>query len=197
MALDDQLAFGLARLAAHARHVTWQAGEREGLTPTQAEALDLVARRDEGIRLTALATHIQVSQPTASDVVSALVRKGLLARHADPTDGRATILRATREGESLVARWPVGFATSIALLSEDRRELLLGLVMETVSALVETGAIPPQRMCRTCRFFARDVHPGSARPHHCRFVDLPLASGDLRIDCTEHQQQVQPVGRPF
>lgn len=188
MALDDQLAFGLSRLAAHARQVTWQAGEREGLTPTQAEALDLVARQDEGIRLTVLASQLQVTQPTASDAVAALVRKGLLARHADPTDRRAMLLRVTRDGEALLARWPAGFATSIAFLSEDRRELLLGLVTEVITGLVGTGAIPPQRMCRTCRFFARDVHPGSDRPHHCRFVDLPLANNDLRIDCTEHQE---------
>ncbi len=188
MAIPDQLAFGLARLAAHARQVTWQAGEREGLTPTQAEALDLVARRDEGIRLTALANQLQVTQPTASDAVAALVRKGLLTRHADPADRRAMLLRVTRDGEALLARWPTGFGATIAGLSSEQQEQLLGLVREAMVSLINSGAIPRQRMCQSCRFFAPNAHIGSDRPHHCRFVDLPLGPGDLRLDCTEHQE---------
>jgi hypothetical protein len=30
------------------------------------------------------------------------------------------------------------------------------------------------------------VHEGAA-PHHCAFVDAPLANEQLRIDCPEHE----------
>jgi hypothetical protein len=39
----------------------------------------------------------------------------------------------------------------------------------------------------TCRFFRRDAHPDSARPHHCALLDAPIGSGELRVDCAEHE----------
>jgi hypothetical protein len=39
----------------------------------------------------------------------------------------------------------------------------------------------------TCRFFRRDAHANSTRPHHCALADAPIGSGELRIDCAEHE----------
>lgn len=189
MSISVQLAFGLARLAAVARQETWRAGEVEGLTPTQAEALDLLARRPEGIRLSALAAHLNVTQPTASDAVSALVRKKLAAKRADPADRRAVLLQLTDDGRRVTSRWPSSFSTVVDAMTDHDRQLLLPAVMRTISALALAGAIPPQRMCLSCSHFARDLHPGSDRPHHCRFIDEPLGNGDLLVDCPDHRER--------
>lgn len=49
----------------------------------------------DGRRLTEFAELMQITKPAASQVVSFLVSKGLLERVPDPSDGRASLIRAT------------------------------------------------------------------------------------------------------
>lgn len=186
--LREQLSHGLARLAALARQDDWRTGEVEGLTPTQGDILRALLQRQEGLRVSTLATHLSVSQPTASDAVAALERKGLVQRLADPDDGRALLLRVTRGGRALARRWPLSFGVVVDALSPTDQALLLGIVTRSIDALQRRGALSPQRMCLSCRYFAPDIHRDKARPHHCRFIDAPLGEGDLRVDCPEHEE---------
>ena len=107
--LNQRLAEGLARLGAVARQLDWQTAEAEGLSPTQADILHFVARRPEGVGLSAVAAHVAVRSATASDAVTALERKDLIRKHPDPEDGRAVILKATAKGRALALRWPQSF----------------------------------------------------------------------------------------
>ena len=185
--LKTHLSLGLARLAALARQEDWRVGEVEGLTPTQGDILRTLLRRPEGLRLTTLAAHLLVSQPTASDAVAALERKGLARKFADPSDGRALLVRATRAGRSLASRWPLSFDAIVDVLAPEDQAAMLGIVTRAISALQRQGAISPQRLCLSCSFFAPNLHRDKARPHHCRLVDAPLGEGDLRTDCPEHK----------
>lgn len=186
--LREQLSHGLARLAALARQDDWRAGEIEGLTPTQGDILRTLILRQEGLRVSTLAAHLNVTQPTASGAVASLERKGLIEKLADPDDGRALLLRATRSGRAMARRWPLSFGVVVDVLSTADQALLLGIVTRSVHALQRKGAISPQRMCLSCRYFAPDVHRDNERPHHCRFIDAPLGQGDLRVDCPEHEE---------
>lgn len=186
--MQDQLAFGLARLAAIARQDDWRAGEIEGLTPTQGDILRALLQRSDGMRVSAIAVHLNVTQPTASDAIAALERKQLVDRLADPTDGRAHIMRPSRKGRALAKRWPASFGAVIESLSKKDQAALLGIVTRAIDALQRTGAISRQRMCLSCRFFEKDTHPGAQHPHHCRFIDAPLSEGDLRVDCPDHEE---------
>lgn len=185
--LREQLSFGLARLAALARQDDWRTGEVEGLTPTQGDILRALLQRPEGLRLTAVAAHLHISQPTASDAVAALERKKLVQKFADPSDGRALLLRVTRSGRALAQRWPLSFGLVADALAPGDQAALLGIVTRAIVALQRQGAIPPQRMCLNCRYFAPNVHRDEARPHHCRFIDTAIGDGDLRVDCPEHE----------
>ncbi|HCK85129.1 MAG TPA: MarR family transcriptional regulator [Hyphomonadaceae bacterium] len=184
----EQLSNGLARLAALARQDDWRAGEVEGLTPTQADILRALIQRPEGLRVTALAAHLNVTQPTASDAATALERKGLVEKLADPGDGRALVLRITRRGRALGRRWPLSFGALVDALSEEDQARLLGIVTRAIYELQHRGDISPQRMCLSCRYFAPNVHRDQTRPHHCRFIDAPLGEGDLRVDCADHEE---------
>ncbi|MGF0317793.1 MarR family winged helix-turn-helix transcriptional regulator [Nocardia fluminea] len=53
-----------------------------------------------GTRLTDLAAQAQVTKQTASTLADHLVRAGYLERVADPTDGRARLLRLTPTGRT-------------------------------------------------------------------------------------------------
>jgi DNA-binding MarR family transcriptional regulator len=66
------------------------------VTATQAHIAQRIA--DDGSRLTDLAEQAQVTKQTASVLVAALERAGLVERVPDPTDGRARLIRFTPAG---------------------------------------------------------------------------------------------------
>ena len=53
-------------------------------------------------RTSELATTVHVSQPTASGAIAALENRGLVARSADPSDRRATLIALTADGAALL-----------------------------------------------------------------------------------------------
>ena len=53
---------------------------------------------DDGSRLTDLADRAQVTKQTASLLVAALEREGLVERVPDPSDGRARLIRLSARG---------------------------------------------------------------------------------------------------
>jgi DNA-binding MarR family transcriptional regulator len=58
-----------------------------------------VVPRDEGMRMTELARWLQLTPGAVTQVVDQLERLGLMDRVADPTDGRAVIVRPTPAAE--------------------------------------------------------------------------------------------------
>jgi MarR family 2-MHQ and catechol resistance regulon transcriptional repressor len=70
---------------------------------TQCYALETLVHHGP-MRLKALAERLFLDKSTTSRVVSTLVRKGYVQQRADTSDGRATTLCATRQGEKLCAR---------------------------------------------------------------------------------------------
>jgi DNA-binding MarR family transcriptional regulator len=58
--------------------------------------------RDEGSRITEIAERAQLTKQTVVYLVNDLERLGYLERVADPTDGRAKLVRATGRGAAAV-----------------------------------------------------------------------------------------------
>jgi DNA-binding MarR family transcriptional regulator len=168
----------------------WTIAGTAGLNPTQVHALTFIAgRAEKGVRVGAIAAQLGVTQPTATDSIAALVRKGLLTKKADPDDPRAVSVRITQSGRDVVRG--IGLiitATERALetLSHGEQTELLRLIIKTIRALQIAGAIAPQRMCVTCKYFRAHVHEDRTRPHHCDYVDSAFGVEGLRLDCAEH-----------
>jgi DNA-binding MarR family transcriptional regulator len=72
------------------------------VTPSQSRALRVLARSD-GMRPSALAEELHIAPRSATEVVDALEERGWVARGADPTDRRASVLTLTDSGHALVA----------------------------------------------------------------------------------------------
>jgi DNA-binding MarR family transcriptional regulator len=68
------------------------------VTPAQARIAQRIA--DDGSRLTDLAESAQVTKQTASLLVAALEREGIVERVPDPEDGRARLIRLTDRGRA-------------------------------------------------------------------------------------------------
>lgn len=72
------------------------------ITVAQARLAQRIA--EDGSRLVDLAEQAQVTKQTASMLVAALEREGLVERVPDPTDGRARLIRFTTEGRTAADR---------------------------------------------------------------------------------------------
>lgn len=186
-ALSARVSAGLAKISLVLRHHGWQAAGARALTPTQAQALAaLAARAPAGLRLQEVAALLAVTPATASDAVSALERKGLVARRADATDGRAVRLRLTARGRrtaAAVSQWPDYLLRAVDSLPVAQQEQLLAALMGIVRSLQQQGQIPVARMCTNCVYFEPDRFPGSAEPHYCAFVKAPFGVARFRLDC--------------
>ncbi len=93
--LSTSLRIGVMRLGRRLR----QEGQRDGLTPTQLATLATLDKSGP-LSLGELAAAERVQPPSMTRVIVALEAAGLVARSADPTDGRVALVSATRAGRA-------------------------------------------------------------------------------------------------
>jgi DNA-binding MarR family transcriptional regulator len=67
---------------------------------TTAQARVAAGLDEEGTRISVLADRANIAKQTATALVDKLERNGYVARVPDPTDGRATLVRATDRGRA-------------------------------------------------------------------------------------------------
>jgi DNA-binding MarR family transcriptional regulator len=70
------------------------------ITPAQARALGVLARHG-AVRLGTLSEHLHIAPRSATEVADALEERGLVARHPDPADRRATLVALTPRGREV------------------------------------------------------------------------------------------------
>ncbi|WP_206184605.1 MarR family winged helix-turn-helix transcriptional regulator [Thermoactinospora rubra] len=189
--LDRRLADALERLTTAIRTLAVAGAQAHGLSVVQLNALlALASQPAERRRVGALAEEFAVTAPTMSDAVTALERKGLLARIPVPGDARRRELALTPEGERLAATltgWDGPLVESIGRLPRPEREALLRSALDLIAGLRRAGVITVDRSCVSCRFFGRDVRDDPAAPHFCGLLEQPLPAAELRVDCPEHE----------
>src|SRR5580692_2937468 len=93
-----EVAAGLERLVVLIRWLS-----PSGLSLTAAATLASLERSGPA-RLTALAAGEGVTQPAMTQLVARLAGQGLVARSADPDDGRVVHVQLTAAGRELISR---------------------------------------------------------------------------------------------
>lgn len=184
--LPQALAGALRRLAQLAHTSSWDQWAVQRLTPTQRKILQLLGSRDESLSLSAVARELGVTAATACDSVSALENKKLVCKQRSTTDGRALALLLTEEGQQAakqLAALPDPLWGAFDALATNEQETLYRLSIKMLHGLQEAGRLPASRMCVRCKFFDPFRNEASRSPHHCHRAQMPLADGQLRIDC--------------
>jgi len=156
--------------------------------------LRIAAEPPERRRVTALAAELDVTAPTVSDAIATLRRKHLVEVGPAPGDRRGRQLRLSDAGRRLageLAAWQDAIAAQLPDFGTADKAATLAMLLDLIAGLQRQGVITVARMCTTCRFFARDAHPGRPLPHHCGLLDAPMGQAELRVDCAEHE----PAGR--
>ena len=97
-ALAARLRLAVTRLARRLRQQS-----AEGLSPSQTAALSTIERHGP-LSPSELASIERIQRPTATRVLGALIERGLVARAADPADGRSSRVSVTGAGAALLRR---------------------------------------------------------------------------------------------
>ena len=118
------LFWGVAR---RLRHRTRESLLPWEITPSQARALTVLMRHSPR-RLSDLAEHLHIAPRSATEVVDDLQERGLVERHPDPADRRATLVAltdtGTAAGQAIAAARQAEAEGFFAALSEaDRADL--------------------------------------------------------------------------
>ncbi|WP_121433269.1 MarR family winged helix-turn-helix transcriptional regulator [Actinomadura pelletieri] len=184
--VGDKTVDALERLTVAYRAFGQQVAGAERLSPLQAQLLALLAAGPPPeARVDALHRELQVSQPTVSDAITALISKGLVTRHPDSTDRRRHRLSLTpagRETADGIAARRGELVSVVDALPVEVRETVLNSLLILIERFHRAGIIAVARTCLTCRF--HELHGGD---HHCALLNMHLDAGDLRVNCPEHQ----------
>ncbi|RKG93187.1 MarR family winged helix-turn-helix transcriptional regulator [Corallococcus terminator] len=194
--ISARIAMGLHKIGLAMKQQAWQQANEAGLSATQGQILAALVANGP-LSGKELSERLGVTLPTISDSVRVLVEKALVTRSADPRHPRASLLAPTPKGASLGARarsWPEFMADAVADLAPDEQRAFFAGIVKMIRMLQEQGLIPINGMCVTCKHFRPRVRPGPS-PHHCAFVDAPLSSDQLRLDCPEHELAAETARR--
>src|SRR4051794_24642083 len=88
-------------LARTARRMRQEAGT--DLSPSQTAALATIERHGP-LTPSELAGIESIKRPTATQVIARLETAGLIERMSDPSDGRSSLVSASRDGSALLKR---------------------------------------------------------------------------------------------
>ncbi|MBM3658412.1 MAG: winged helix-turn-helix transcriptional regulator [Actinobacteria bacterium] len=133
-----------------------------------------------------LAAELDVSQPTVSDAVAVLDRRGLIRRDRDPADLRSTLVALTARGGRVAADTATELAPLLAAGSGTAtdRATTLRVLLGEIARLHAAGVITVNRSCLDCLHYRP---PGTRSRARCLLLATSLADRDLRVDCPEHQ----------
>nr|WP_255405002.1 MarR family winged helix-turn-helix transcriptional regulator [Mycobacterium sp. E2479] len=165
-----------------------RAAEIHDLSSTQMRVLSwLYVGPPPAARSTALARELNVADPTVSDAIAALVRKGLVVRTPDPDDRRRhglVLTPAGRKTATELARWTAPAEIATSKLDRSEAERLLDTLLVVMAKLHDAQMLPVVRACSTC--VQLETSQTGARSYRCKFYDTPMSISDLRVDCADH-----------
>lgn len=191
--LDQRVAKGLHKVGLALKHQTWIQASEEGISPTQGQIISALSTGGP-LTGTEVAKRLGITLPTVSDSVRALVEKGLIVKTPDERHPRAHLLELTSAGRRIATKtkaWPEFLASAVAVLTPQELEAFHRGLIKMIATLQDAAQIPMNRMCATCTSFRPHVHDGPL-PHHCAFVDAPMADRHLRLDCSDHTEASKP-----
>ncbi len=127
----------LARRLQQAHYLLWNAMVSEEITSPQFAVLNaLVAERDLDQRT--VGERVGLDRSTVAEVISRLIRRGLLDKVRDPEDGRRYLLALTDEGlrthRRLTVRTDRMNQVFLSPLSADEQTLFLDLIRRVADA---------------------------------------------------------------
>ena len=120
-----------------------------GIPMSQAMVLQTLATSGEGLRMSAIAEALGVTQSTATRLVEPLVREGRVERKPAPDDGRSVVIALTRKGRDSAEdlgrqsqRWSESVLQRIPTHQQEAVIAALETVVDAVAGCCAGGCDP-------------------------------------------------------
>lgn len=186
--LDNKIAVALERVSEAFRVALWNEAKEHTLSPIQMQILIFLAYHNSQhhCKVGYLAKEFNLTKPTISDAVKALLQKSLITKTADTVDTRSYFIELTANGKELAEKtsnFILPLKQPITQLSEKQKIALFDALLDLIYKLTQSGIISVQRMCFTCKHFEKK---NNAKGNYCNLLERDLPNTDLRIDCPEH-----------
>jgi DNA-binding MarR family transcriptional regulator len=174
------------RISKAYEYVLRRCSSRHSITALQAELLLLAGSGGVGGGgVTRLSRILLVTQPTVSDAISALARKGLIVVSQSDLDKRVTRIKLSERGGKVLEELKecLGiFEGAIKRLDrESLEDLFKGLVLLAVNLYI-MGVVREARMCLTCRHLREDLGA-----YYCSLLKIRMNFQELKVDCQDHE----------
>ncbi|MDW3221139.1 MAG: MarR family winged helix-turn-helix transcriptional regulator [Acidimicrobiales bacterium] len=183
--LDRRVLAAVERLGRALRAARQRSATHHGLSLLGLSTIEILSD-GRPRRIGALAAELHVSQPTVSDAVTALHRRGLLVRERDPVDLRSTLVTLSGRGAAVATAVEGELRPLLAVESGTtvERAVTLRILLAEISRLQRAGVITINRSCLGCRHYdATDA----TDPAWCLLLETTLRDEDLRVDCPEYE----------
>jgi DNA-binding MarR family transcriptional regulator len=186
--IDRKLLAAVERLGRALRAGRQQAATRHGVSLLGVSVLEALDDRSAKC-VGDLAAELDVSQPTVSDAVATLHKRGLIQRRRDPQDLRSNVASLTTRGIDVARSIAEDLVPILSANSgtADERGIALRVLLEEITQLQVAGVITVNRSCLTCSHYQP---PTPASQAQCLLLGAPLTNQDLRVDCAEHEPGV-------
>lgn len=188
--IESKIIASLERVSQAFRVLLWSESKEFSLSPIQVQVLIfLLYHSAEKRKVSYLADEFNMTKATISDTIKALEQKQLIKKEYEQHDTRSYIIHLTKKGKQIAEQTSL-FTKQIQVpidkLDSNDKENLLFSLLNIIRHLNKSGIITIQRMCFTCSNY--QLKNGV---HYCKLLKNKLAENELRIDCPEHELQVQ------
>ncbi len=185
-----QITIALYRIGQAIEYLLRHRGQANHLSPALIQALIFLRyARPEVRTIGGLAQRLGVTYATTSNIADALQAKGLIARRPLPEDQRVITLHLTPQGVTRVGEVEDvldEIEAAVTELAPTDQAALQRVSQAIVRRLQQRGYIQVYEMCWGCQFFRPNAHPETPHlPHHCTFVDAPLAESNTYLECPD------------
>jgi len=166
--IDSKIIAGLERISRVFRLLLWDIAKDENLSPIQIQFLIfLLYNKPSRRRITDIANEFNLTKATVSDAISSLEEKNLIEKDKNTEDKRSYAIKLTPKGKKLAKQlsiWADVLKNNLKNFNQEEKEAVLKFIFKLIESLYEAGIITIQRMCFSCLYFQRDIHPNPEAP---------------------------------
>ena len=191
--IANKVVVGLERISEAFKVLLWEHAKVVGLSPIQIQIVLFVAHHKlEMCTVSYLAQEFNITKPTVSDAVKALLKKELIQKKTASTDSRSYAIALTKKGNELllqIENFALPVKHQLENIDEDEVKQLYHTITKLIYGLNKTGILSVQRNCHSCAFYEK-----KGKGHYCNYLKQPLEHHEIRLDCPEYE--VKPTGTP-
>lgn len=186
--VSNKIVVGLERISEVFRTLLWAEAKKAGVSPIQIQILIFIAYHKRTLcTVSYLAKEFDVTKPTISDAVKALEKKKLILKDHSNSDSRSYLIALSEKGKALVSvteNYANPLKKQFDSFDEDQLQTVYKAIVQLIHNLNKAGIISVQRTCFACKF-----HSKRGGGDYCEYLQKPLKTGAIRVDCPEFEEK--------